>query len=50
MAVPDGWYHEKTHTQTFTAKEDCTFMKVGFDCGFNTGTFYITDVSLICLG
>ncbi|MBQ2264419.1 MAG: CotH kinase family protein [Oscillospiraceae bacterium] len=41
---------EQTYTQTFTAKEDCTFMKLGFDCGYNTGTFYITDLSLICLG
>ncbi len=40
----------KTFTQTFTAKEDCEIVKVGFDCGFNTGTFYISDVSLVCLG
>lgn len=40
----------KTFTQTFTAKEDCAFMKLGFDCGYNTGTFYISDVSLVCLG
>ncbi len=40
----------KTCTQTFTAKESCSFLKVGFDCGYNTGTFYITDVSLVCLG
>ncbi len=40
----------KTHTQTFTAKESCDFLKAGFDCGYNTGTFYITDVSLVCLG
>ncbi len=40
----------QTHTQTFTAKEDCSIVKVGFDCGYNTGTFYISDVSLVCLG
>ncbi len=39
----------QTFTQTFTAKETCNVIKVGFDCGYNTGTFYISDVSLECL-
>ena len=40
---------EQTYTQTFTAKEDCSIIKIGFDCGYNTGTFYISDVSLVCI-
>lgn len=40
----------QSFTQTFTAKEDCDIVKIGFDCGFNTGTFYISAVSLVCLG
>ncbi len=37
------------YTQTFTATEDCSIVKAGFDCGYNTGTFYISDISLTCL-
>ncbi len=40
----------KTFSQTFTAKETCNILKAGFDCGYKTGTYYISDVSLVCLG
>ncbi len=40
---------EERHTQTFTMTQDYSNAKIGFDCAYNTGTFYITDVSLVCL-
>ncbi len=36
----------QTYTQTFTAKESCSIIKAGFDCGYNVGTFYISDIAL----
>jgi hypothetical protein len=41
---------DKTFTYTFTAKEDCNILKAGFDCGYGTGTYYISNVSLKCVG
>lgn len=40
---------DRTYSQTFTAKETCSILKLGFDCGYSTGTYYISDVSLECL-
>lgn len=39
----------RTYTQTFTMPETCTDAKVAFDAGYRAATFYVTDISLICL-
>lgn len=40
----------ETYTYTFTANEDCENASLCFDCGFNTGTYTISDISLVCEG
>lgn len=38
-----------TYTHEITMKETCSNAKLAFDCGYQTGTYYITDISLICV-
>lgn len=38
----------QTYTYTFTADESCVDASICFDCGASTGTFEISDVSVIC--
>lgn len=38
-----------TNVQSFVAQENCSVVKIGFDCGYDTGTYYISDVSLVCM-
>ncbi|MBQ7002513.1 MAG: CotH kinase family protein [Oscillospiraceae bacterium] len=40
---------EVRRTQTFTMSQDYPIGKVGFDFGYNTGTFYVSDIQLTCL-
>lgn len=39
----------QTYTQIFTMPETCSDVKAAFDFGYSTGTYRVTDISLVCL-